>query len=135
VGTVSLDLRRRLVDAYQKKLTKTYEETAAMFGVGEATVSRLLRRKRETGDVKEKPRGGNNPRCIDLEWLKAHAESEPDARLIDRIEAWANVSSRKVSMAAMSNSMRAIGFSHKKRRSTRGSATSRASRLDDKPSR
>ena len=49
--TISLDLRRRIVDAYRNGLTETYEATAEMFGVGMATVSRLLRRKRETGDV------------------------------------------------------------------------------------
>ena len=67
MADTSLDLRRRIVDAYLNDRTATYEATAAMFGVGEATVSRLLRRKRETGDVLPKARGGNNPRRVDLE--------------------------------------------------------------------
>ncbi len=54
----SLDLRRRIVKAYETGKTATYEATAEMFGVGRATVNRLLRRKRETGDVVAKPRGG-----------------------------------------------------------------------------
>jgi transposase len=48
---LSLDLRRRLVDAYLLKKSGTYKQTAALFGVGEATLSRNLRRYRETGDV------------------------------------------------------------------------------------
>jgi len=55
--------------------------------VGRATVSRLLRRHRETGDVKALPVGGNYPRQGDLDWLREHAQSEPDARLVDRIAA------------------------------------------------
>ena len=46
-----MDVRRRVVDAYLSGRSGTYEETAALFGVGRATVSRLLWRKRETGDV------------------------------------------------------------------------------------
>jgi transposase len=123
VSTVSLDLRRRIVDAYQKGLTKTYAETAVMFGVGYATVNRLLRRHRDTGDVLAKPRGGNNPRRIDLEWLRANAVAEPDARLLDRMAAWEKQSGVVVSMATMWNALRTIGWSHKKRRFTRSSAT------------
>jgi len=123
VGTISLDLRRRIVEAYDKGLTKTYAETAEMFGVGYATVNRLLRRKRDTGDVLAKPRGGNNPRRIDLDWLRAHAAAEPDARLIDRMAAWEKKSGTAVVMATMWNALRTIGWSHKKRRFTRESAT------------
>jgi transposase len=112
----SLDLRRRIVDAYQEGRTPTYEATADMFDVGRATVNRLLRRKRETGDVLPRPRGGNNPRRVDLEWLKANAQAEPDARLIDRIEAWKKKSGRKVGIGSMWRALHAIGWTHKKRR-------------------
>ena len=81
MAELSVDLRRRLVEAYQSKKSGTYATTAALFGVGEATVSRNLRRYRETGDVAYKPKGGNNPRRVDLEWLRGHLAREPDARL------------------------------------------------------
>jgi len=42
----------------------------------------------ETGDVQQKPRGGNNPRRIDLSRLRQQLEARPDDRLIARIEAW-----------------------------------------------
>jgi transposase len=109
-----MEIRRRLVEAYRSGRSGTYEQTAELFGVGTATVSRALRRFRETGDVKYKPRGGNNPRRVDLEWLKEHAEAHPDARLVDRVEAWEQVSGRRVTAATMSNSLQAIAWSYKK---------------------
>jgi len=114
MADLSIDLRRRIVDAYLSKRTDSYEQTAEVFGVGRATVSRLLRRYRETGDVQYKPKGGNHPRRVDLDWLAVHAQEFPDARLIDRIEAWEQESSRRVGLATMSMALRAIGWSFKK---------------------
>src|SRR5208283_2906978 len=111
----SLDLRRRIVKAYEAGRTPTYEATATMFEVGTATVSRLLRRKRETGDVLPKPKGGNNPRRVDLEWLKKHAAEFPDARIIDRIAAWEAEKRKHVSLGSMWAALHKIGWTHKKR--------------------
>jgi transposase len=113
VRNLSIDLRRRIVAAYTAKRSGTYEETADLFDVGEATVSRLLRRQRETGDVVPKKKGGNNPRRVDLVWLKKHLESERDARLIDRVEAWEKESGKRVSINAMWKAVRACGWTHK----------------------
>lgn len=49
---VPVEVRRRIVAAYQRGDTKTYAETAKVFGVGVATVNRLLRRVREGKDVR-----------------------------------------------------------------------------------
>lgn len=108
-------IRRRIVETYNSGLSGTYASAAALFGVGEATVSRLLRRQRETGGVEPSRVGGNNPRKVDLEWLKTHAEESPDARLIDRIEAWSERSGCRVASSTMSNAMKAIGWTYKKR--------------------
>jgi transposase len=118
VKTLSLDLRRRIVAAYTARQSGTYEATAKLFDVGQATVSRLLRRKRETGDVTPKKKGGNNPRRIDLAWLRKHLEAAPDARLVDRVEAWEKESGRRVGINTMWKAVRACGWTHKKRRST-----------------
>lgn len=112
---ISIDLRRRVRDAYRKGLTDSYDATAEMFGIGRATVGRILRRDRETGDVALKPRGGNNPRVVDLEWLRKHAEAEPDARLRDRVEAWVAQGGRRVGIEPMNRALHAIGWTHKKR--------------------
>ena len=124
----SIDLRRRLVDAYRSKKSGTYAKTAGLFGVGEATVSRLLRRFRETGDVKYKPKGGNNPRRVDLDWLRQHLAANPDARLVDRVEAWTVHSGKGVSVGAMYLAVRACGWTHKKKRWSLESKTAQTSK-------
>jgi transposase len=132
---LSIDLRRRIVEAYQAKLSGTYGKTAELFHVGEATVSRLLRRFRETGDVQQKSRGGNNPRRVDLVWLRENLEAVPDARAVDRIETWVERGGERVSETAMYNAMHALGWTHKKRRWSPANATVRKSKPSARSSR
>lgn len=113
---LSIDLRRRVVAAYRAKQSGTYAQTAALFGIGQATVSRWLRLDRDTGDVQPKPRGGNNPRRVDLTWLRQHLDTNPDARIVDRIQAWVQSGGRPVGRTAMWLAIHACGWSHKKRR-------------------
>ena len=63
-----VDLRKRILEAYIQGRTTTYEKTAEVFGVGRATVSCLLRRFREIGDIQPLPVGGNHPRKVELDW-------------------------------------------------------------------
>jgi len=116
MANLSIDLRRRIVEAYRAERSGTYAETATLFGIGEATLSRLLRRFRETGDVQPKPKGGNNPRRVDLAWLREHLDANPDARLSERVDAWERKSGRRVSVTAMWSAVHACGWTHKKRR-------------------
>lgn len=132
--TISLDLRRRIISAYHSGMTATYEATAAMFGVGRATVSRLLRRKRESGDVLEKPRGGNNRPVVDDVWLRAHAQAHPDSTVAERVEAWAAHSGRRVHPESMRGAMHRIGWTHKKKRPSRESATRPKSKRNEQSS-
>lgn len=122
---IGLELRRRIVEAYRSGRSGSYEETAGLFGVGRATVSRLLRRYRETGDVKPLPIGGNYARQVDLQWLRKHAEAHPDARLVDRINAWEVVSGRRVASSTMSKAMRTIDWTHKKKLQLRTNGSAR----------
>jgi transposase len=135
MGDLSLDLRKRLVEAYRSKRSGTYEKTAALFRVGEATVSRLLRRYRETGDVQGKRRGGNNPRRVDLDWLRAHLEAHPDVRVVDRIEDWIRQGGMSVGKTAMLDAIHACGFTHKKRQWLPESVTDHRFKRNAKPLR
>ena len=114
-------LRERIVRAYLEGLSGSYRETAKLFGVGEATVSRLLRLYRETKSLVPKRRGGNYPAKIDLNWLRAQTKADPDARLCDRVAALEAENGIHVSTQSMSRAMRKIGWTHKKRRRSRGS--------------
>ncbi len=125
MADTAIALRERIVRSYREGLSGCYKQTALLFGVGEATVSRLLRRYRETGSVAPKRRGGNYPAKIDLDWLRRHTESEPDARLCDRVVALEAENGIHVTTQSMSRAMRKIGWTHKKRRRSRGSANGR----------
>ena len=127
MAETSIDLRRRLAKAYEAKKSGTYAATAALFGVGEATVSRVLRRFRETGDVEHKARGGNNPRRVDLDWLRQNLAANPDGRLIDRMAAWKAHKGEAVSLGAMWRAVRDCGWTHKKKQWSPENKTARMS--------
>jgi transposase len=118
--SISLDLRRRIVEAYLSGRSGTYQTTAEMFGVGVATVSRLLHLNREHGDLRAKARGGNRAREVDEDWLRAHAQEQPDARLIDRVQAWEAYRGKRVQVSTMCLAMRRIGWTHKKNSGRKG---------------
>ena len=82
---ISEDLRRRILEVREES-GKTYEELAEQFRVGRATVNRVLRLKRETGDVQPRPRGGGMPRRVADEELprgKRPVGAHPDATLAE----------------------------------------------------
>jgi transposase len=111
---VPLEVRDRVVKAYRDGLTGTYISTARVFGIGEATVSRLLHLER--AGVPLAPRfSTGRKRRIDLEWLRRHVAENEDARLVDRIAAWQAHSGLTSSVGAMWSALRALGVTHKKR--------------------
>ena len=78
---LSVDRRRRIVKHYENVDKATYASTAKHGCVGQATVSRLLRLQRESGDVFPKPRKAKRHPKLDRDWLMEHAPKYPDARL------------------------------------------------------
>lgn len=114
MAAIHLEVRQRVVKAYREGRSGTYAQTARMFSIGEASVSRWLRKDR-AGESLVPRHGGGPKRRIDLEWLRAHVEERPDARLIDRIEDWTARSGTGICVGAMWNALRAIGVTHKKR--------------------
>ena len=76
---ISSDLRRRAVEAYERG-EASLPAVAARFAVGEASLGRWLRRKRETGSVEREPRSGGNPRRVAPEGearLRAWLDEDP----------------------------------------------------------
>ena len=69
-----LRLRQQLVHAYNTGLVNTYDEAAEMFGVGRATVSRLLRQYRETQCLVPSGKRGHRPRADS--WLLEQGAEE-----------------------------------------------------------
>src|SRR5215831_4176919 len=79
----SLDLRTRIVDAVDRGVG-TISKIATLFGVHESFIYKLLRQKRERGDIAPLPHGGgaqaklNEDHLMILTDLVAHS---PDATL------------------------------------------------------
>ena len=122
---LSVDLRKRIVEARTRE-GLTYEQLAARFGVGRATVDRLLRRWRETGSVEPNQMGGNRGRLIEDESvsvLQALVEEAPDRTLPDLVEAFESRTGIRVSRATMGRAVARAGLTRKKRRSVPNSAT------------
>jgi transposase len=116
VNSLSIDLRRRIVARYQKGGV-TYAEVAELFEVGEATVSRLLRRAREREDLHPDPIGGGFPPRIanePLPLLVALVADKPDRTLVELCHEWRARHGTKISAASMGRSLHRAGLTRKK---------------------
>ncbi len=113
---VSNDLRERIVASQRQGLS--YEEIAARLQVGRATVSRVLRRHRERGDVTPDAHGGGMPAKIsdeELAELRNIVERHAD-RTVDQLRhVWASHRGTTLSRSAMQRSLRRAGLTWKKK--------------------
>jgi len=125
---LSNDLRRRIVNHYKAVRGATCASTAAHFSVGDATVSRLLRLDRETGDLVSIAEPKPRELKVDLDWLRQHAVRAPDAFLKDRVVDYLEERGVRVCITSMWTAMNALGWTHKKRPSSPASARRRAFR-------
>lgn len=120
-------LRRRIVEAYERN-EGTYFELAQRFGVGEATVYRLLKLKRERGNVR--PEG---PTGVTEEELPAFVQlvnDLPGATLAQLREAWVARTRRQVSLSSVVRALSRAGITRKKANARRSeSATRKAGKL------
>jgi transposase len=136
VNSLSLDLRRRIVAAYERD-EGTYFELAQRFGVGEATVSRLLRRQRELGHVVPEIAGGGFPPRISEDQfpdlLRLVAEM-PDATLDQLKDTWRTRYGVDLSRSSMLRSLQRAGVTRKKSGSGRRSNSGTTSRRSAPPS-
>ena len=85
----SMDLRERVVAACDAR-AGTREQIAARFSVSVSWVRDLLRRRRETGSIAPKPRGGGRAPAFDDEAagrLRAAVRADTDATLAELAEA------------------------------------------------
>lgn len=120
--TLSLDLRKRILEHYDTE-GATFASTARVFRVGEATVNRLVRLRRETGGYAPREATHTKAYKTELEWLSAHVARFPDARLKDRAADYFSEKGVRVCEVAVWNALRFLGITHKKRRFSRRSVT------------
>ena len=115
MSPLSLDLRRRIIQAWQEE-KPSVEELAERFAVGTATVKRLTRRFRETGSVDPRPHGGGQKHKIPAEKLprvQRLIEGNPDWAVQELTEAYNRQEKTNVSRSTMSRAVHRLGFTRK----------------------
>jgi len=114
----SLDLRERVVGAFDAA-DMTDEQVAEVFQVGEATVHRWKRLKRETGSLVPRPaRGGGMPPRVAPEkydLVREIVREEPDLTIAEIAWEFHRRTGRGVSPAAMGRTLKKLGLTRKKR--------------------
>ena len=126
--TYSMDLRERVVDAYDRK-TGTQEEVAGRFDVSVSWLKKLLRFRRAKGSIAPKPHGGGwTPKFSGerLEELKKAVEQDPGATLEELLER----SKVKASIMAVQRALLRLDCRRKKSRSTPQNKNARMSKPD-----
>ena len=113
----SLDLRERVV-AYYDAGGVTEAGTADAFALGEATVRRWRRFKRENGSVAPlAPGGGYPPRVQGAgeEVLRRIVEETPDATIEELTATFAHETGGPISPSSISRALARLGITRKKK--------------------
>jgi len=116
----SNDLRRKIVDAYEKN-DYSQKEVAELFGVSLATVKNFLRRKRETGSVDALPHAGGQQSLLndnEYGFVEKIIKENNDLTLAELCLRVKQKYKKKVSLPTMSRLLQALGLPRKKSRST-----------------
>ena len=113
---LSLDLRKRIVEAFEQG-EGSRRTLSTRFGVGEATVQRLLRLKRTTGSLEPKPSGGSTPIVSEevlprfVAWLDEDCDLTQD-ELAQRFE---QETGQAISQPTVSRVLKRLEITRKKR--------------------
>ena len=121
---LSADLRDRIFRGRHDD-GMTYVELAARFSVGVASVNRLLRRHRETGELLPKPHCSGNPPKVDAEGaalLRRLVAEKSDATLAELSAQYMEYRKTKLSNSMLFRALDKLGLTRKKRRCTPRSA-------------
>jgi transposase len=123
MGRYSLDLRERVIKAWQDKKTQAW--IADTFAISVSTVKEWIKRFRETGNVIPLPRGREQPLIKDDQAsnVQALVERLPDATLEAYCAAWEQATGQRVSVPTMCRALQRFDRPRKKRRSRLPSAT------------
>ena len=124
-SSTSERIRRTIVRAVNQD-GLTYAQTAKLLGVGEATVSRILRLHRETGRLDPRPHRGGNYSAIHgkiARLLQTIVSTMPDATVAELTEALVKRGRVETSRSSVQRALHRLGYSRKKSPSSRWSAT------------
>ncbi len=119
----SLDLRKKIVEANQRGMPTA--EVAKTFGVGVSSVKRYAAAAREGRSLTPKKRPGSKPKLggAATKLLEADLKERPAATLPERREFLRRTTGVEVSDSTVSRMLKRLGWSRKKDRWVRASAT------------
>jgi transposase len=124
MNAYSEDLRKKIVEALRRGATKS--ETARSFGVSRSSVKRYDKLAKQGRSLAPKKRPGSKPKMDETarRLLEGDLEERPAATLSERREFLRRVAGLSVSESTVSRMLRGLGWSRKKDRWERESATS-----------
>ena len=125
-----MDLRERVAKAQG---TGSSYEVAERFAVTDSWVRKIWIRARTLGSVAPLPRGGNRARKVDAageELLRRWLGEQPDLTIDELRARYLAERQLAVSEPAMRRTVRRMGFSRKKRRSSRPKGKARGSSMN-----
>ncbi len=124
MNAYSEDLRKKIVEALRRGTTKS--EAARSFGVSRSSVKRYAKLAEQGRPLAPKKRPGSRSKLDQTarRLLKADLEERPAATLSERREFLRRVAGLSVSESTVSRMVGRLGFSRKKDRWERASATS-----------
>lgn len=116
MAAYSLDLRERIVEAVERRIGSK-RKIAEVFGVHESFLYKLVRQRRERGDIAPLPHGGGAHAKLSadqLQQLSALVAAAPDATL-DELRVQMKTKARvAVSRSTLCRGLQALGLSRKK---------------------
>jgi transposase len=125
----SLDLRQKILQAYDQH-RGSQRALAALFGVSQSVLEKLLHRRRTVGEIAPRPHaGGRRPRCdaAALALVRQAVQAQPDATLAELCAQLRQQRGLRLSVATMCRLLQRLGLPRKKSRSMPPSGTPRAS--------
>ena len=124
MNAYSEDLRKKIVEALRRGTPKS--EAARAFGVSRSSVKRYAKLAEEGRPLAPKRRPGSKPKMDERarRLLEADLEERPAATLSERSSFLGRVAGVSVSESTLSRVLRRLGWSRKKDRWERASATS-----------
>jgi|SRR5262249_13754264 len=127
MAAYSLDLRERIVNAVERGIA-TKREIARMFGVHETFVHKLLRQKRERGDIAPLPHGGGVEAILKEDHLMTLTDlvaRSPDATLVELRAQMKKTARVEASIPTIWRALQSLGLSRKKIEARRQSRSGR----------
>ena len=112
----SLDLRRRIVDAYEQG-QGSIAEVAEQFSVSTYFVKKMLRQWRQTGDLTPLPHGGGKPPSLTPRQrllLKRKVQQQSDLSLAELQQLLSEQESVDIHLSTISRALARIGLPRKK---------------------